>query len=188
MSIDKIINDVIAREGSAYTNDPKDSGGPTKYGITHTTLARYRGAKSVTPEQVENLTRAEAFNVYNWLYASKPGFDKIVALSPAIGAEVIDTGVNCGVGVAGTILQRCLNAFNLGGTKYRDILVDGDCGPATITALKAFLDWRGNEGALVLLRALNSLQGERYIDIAERRPKDEAFAYGWFRERVSMPA
>jgi len=38
----------------------------------------------------------------------------------------------------------------------------------------------------VLLRALNCLQGERYIALAEGRPKDEAFIYGWLRTRVTL--
>jgi hypothetical protein len=35
-----------------------------------------------------------------------------------------------------------------------------------------------------MLRALNALQGARYIDIAEGRPSQEAFTYGWFLHRV----
>lgn len=32
--IDQIIDQILAEEGAAYTNDSRDSGGPTKYGIT----------------------------------------------------------------------------------------------------------------------------------------------------------
>lgn len=38
-TIDDIISDIIRAEGTAYTNDPRDSGGPTKYGITQAALA-----------------------------------------------------------------------------------------------------------------------------------------------------
>ena len=34
MTDDDIIDGIIRREGSTYTNDPADPGGPTKYGIT----------------------------------------------------------------------------------------------------------------------------------------------------------
>jgi hypothetical protein len=37
-----------------------------------------------------------------------------------------------------------------------------------------------------MLRALNSLQGERQIDLAEKRPKDETYVYGWFRTRIAI--
>lgn len=58
--------------------------------------------------------------------------------------------------------------------------------PRTLAALRAYLAKRGTEGETVLLKALNCLQGERYIDIAERRPKDEEFVYGWLRARVAL--
>ena len=34
------------------------------------------------------------------------------------------------------------------------------------------------------LRALEALQGERYLRLAERRPANEAFLYGWLANRV----
>jgi hypothetical protein len=36
----------------------------------------------------------------------------------------------------------------------------------------------------VLLRALEALQGERYLRLAERRPGNEAFLYGWLANRI----
>jgi hypothetical protein len=36
----------------------------------------------------------------------------------------------------------------------------------------------------VLLRALEALQGERYIRLAELRPANEAFLYGWLANRI----
>jgi hypothetical protein len=33
---------------------------------------------------------------------------------------------------------------------------------------------------------LNSLQGSSYVEIAERREKDEKWIYGWFKNRVVM--
>ena len=37
---------------------------------------------------------------------------------------------------------------------------------------------------LVLLRALEALQGERYLRLAEKRPANEAFLYGWLANRI----
>ena len=186
MSVDSIINGILDIEGEAFTNDPADSGGPTKWGITHATLARYRKVASVSADEVSRLNRSEAFNCYYWLFVLEPGFDKIVAVSPSIGAEVIDTGVNCGPGVATIILQRCLNAFNNQGEHYPDIPTDGHCGTATANSLRAFLDKRGTSGTIVLYKALNALQGERYIDLCEKRQKDEKYVFGWFANRVGM--
>jgi hypothetical protein len=52
--------------------------------------------------------------------------------------------------------------------------------------LKAYLARRGPGGEVVLLKALNVLQGERYIEIAEKRPAAEDFVYGWLANRVAL--
>jgi len=68
---------------------------------------------------------------------------------------------------------------------YPDLVPDGRIGPATIAALDAFLESRGKSGGeTVLLRALEALQGERYLRLAEKRPANEAFLYGWLANRI----
>ena len=42
MTVTEIIDDVLEAEGSKYTNDPADPGGPTRWGITLKTLRRWR--------------------------------------------------------------------------------------------------------------------------------------------------
>lgn len=187
MRIDELINSILRVEGDAFTNDPQDSGGPTKWGITQEALSDWMG-RPATAHDVANLTRTTAYQIYLHRYYVKPGFDKVKKLSAVLSEELTDTGVNCGPSVATTFLQRALNAFNLNGTKYDDVRVDGDCGPRTRTALDAYLMWRGAEGETVLLRALNCLQGERYIDLAEKRPKDEKYVYGWLLNRAEIAA
>ena len=55
----------------------------------------------------------------------------------------------------------------------------------TLAALDSFLEVRGaSHGETVLLRALEALQGERYLRLAEKRPGNEAFLYGWLANRV----
>ena len=39
-------------------------------------------------------------------------------------------------------------------------------------------------GEAVLLKALEALQGERYLRLAETRPANEAFLYGWLANRI----
>jgi len=90
-----------------------------------------------------------------------------------------------GPAVAVTFLQRALTALNRGGTDYPDLTPDGRVGPMTLFALDAFLAARGKDnGEAVLLRALDALQGERYLRLAERRPANEAFLYGWLTNRI----
>ncbi len=184
MTIDQIIEGVIAREGSEFTNDPNDSGGATRWGITRDALSKWRNA-AVTSDDVRRLTAIEAKRIYRARYVTQPGFDAVATVSAAIAEELIDTGVNTGPARAAEMLQRCLNALNRQERDYPDVKVDGDCGPGTIAALRAFLKLRATDGELVILRALNCLQGEFYISLAERRPKDESFLFGWLLNRVS---
>ncbi|KQU81624.1 MULTISPECIES: putative peptidoglycan-binding domain-containing protein [unclassified Rhizobacter] len=89
-------------------------------------------------------------------------------------------------GATGTFLQRALNVLNMEGTWYPDVQADGRIGPMTIAALREYMRRRGAGGQVVLLRALNALQGAFYVELAERRAKDEAFVYGWLLNRVEI--
>jgi len=90
-----------------------------------------------------------------------------------------------GPAVAATFLQRALTALNRNGSDYPDLTPDGRIGTQTLTALDTFLETRGKRGGeTVLLRALEALQGERYLRLAERRPANEAFLYGWLANRI----
>lgn len=44
----------------------------------------------------------------------------------------------------------------------------------------------GKEGEEVLVRVLNIMQGQRYIEICERNPTQEQFFYGWIANRISL--
>lgn len=178
MTIEEIINDIIKVEGG-YVNDPKDAGGATCWGITEA-VARKHGYTG----NMKDLPKQTAYNIYYDSYVVAPGFDKIAAVDSDIAAELVDTGVNMGTGVAGKFLQQALNAFNDGGSKYPDLTVDGIVGKASVSALQAFLKQRGADGKVVLLRALNSLQGARYIMLAETKPQNERFVFGWIKNRV----
>lgn len=178
MTIDKLIDDVIAREGG-YSNHPADRGGPTRWGITEK-VARshgYGGDMRVFP-------RDEAALIYRRLYWIKPNLVGVAVHAPDLAAELFDTGVNMGPATAARFLQRVLNGLNRNGKDYRDIAVDGAIGPATLNALRAFLARRGKAGESVLIRAVEGLQAERYLSLAESRPANEAFLYGWLANRI----
>lgn len=182
MTIEAILDGVIERE-KGYVNHPDDRGGPTNWGITLATLSEWR-KKPATEEDVKTLTRSEAKSIYRRMYVEKPGFEQVLLLSEKIADELVDTGVNMGPRTATMFLQRALNALNAGAAHYTDVATDGVLGPSTMSALAAYLRKRGAVGEIVMLRVLNSLQGARYIEIAERDRRQEAFVYGWFRERV----
>ena len=178
MTIDALIDAVLDREGG-YSNHPADRGGETIYGIT-AAVARENGYSGA----MRGLPLDDARAIYRRLYWLRPRFDAVAERAPAIAAELFDTGVNMGPPVAVALLQRALNALNRGASDYPDMPVDGRIGPATLTALSAFLARRSNQGETVLLKAIQALQGERYVALAEERPANEAFLYGWLANRI----
>lgn len=178
MTIDDLIEEVIAREGG-YSNHPADRGGPTRWGITQA-VARQHGFAG----DMRVFPREEAKAIYRRLYWLRPRIADVAERAPALAAELFDTGINMGPGVAARLLQRALNALNRNGRDYADLAVDGAIGATTLIALGSFLDHRGPAGEAVLIKAVEALQGERYLDLAERRPANEAFLYGWLANRI----
>jgi len=179
LGVDGMIDALIEREGG-YVNHPADKGGPTCFGITEA-VARAHGFSGA----MRNLPREDAATIYRRLYWLRPRFDQIAKRSSRVAAELFDTGVNMGPAVATTFLQRALTALNRTGKDYADLTPDGRVGPMTLHALDSFLASRGKPGGeTVLLRALEALQGERYLRLAERRPANEAFLYGWLANRI----
>lgn len=81
-------------------------------------------------------------------------------------------------------MQRSLNALNMKGASYPDMTVDGDVGRTTLRCFNTYMDVRGPRGETVLYRMLNALQGSFYVELVERREKDEKFIFGWFLSRV----
>ena len=179
-AFDAAIADLLGVEGD-FSDDPADSGGATRYGITEAVARRhgYTGSMRLLPLAV-------AKDIYRADYWDAQNLNAVAMLSRPIAWELFDTGVNMGISQAGEFLQMSLNAFNRQATDYPDIEVDGEIGPATLDALTAFLKRRGKDGETVLLRALNALQGAAYIELAERREKDERFTFGWFLQRVKI--
>ena len=179
LSVDQLIDSLIDREGGD-ANHPADKGGPTCFGVTEA-VARAHGYAG----PMRYLPRAEAAAIYRRIYWQRPHFDDVAKRSAKLAAELFDTGVNMGPAVAATFLQRALTALNRNGGDYSDLVPDGRIAERTLAALDAFFAVRGKAGGeTVLLRALEALQGERYLRLAERRPANEAFLYGWLANRI----
>ena len=177
--LERLIDSLLEREGG-YVNHAADKGGPTCFGITEA-VARAHGYTG----SMRDLPRADAAAIYARLYWFRPRFDEVAVRSARVAEELFDTGVNMGPGVATTFLQRALTALNRNGRDYPDLVPDGRLGDVTLRALDGFFAQRGKaSGETVLLRALEALQGERYLRLAERRPANEAFLYGWLANRI----
>ncbi|WP_230635611.1 glycoside hydrolase family 108 protein [Sphingomonas sp. Leaf4] len=178
MTIDRLIDEVIDREGG-YSDHPADRGGATRYGITER-IARAEGYAG----DMRHFPRAQAVQLYRRRYWLAPGFDQVARRAPLLAAELFDTGVNMGPTVAAGFLQRTLNALNRGARDWADVTLDSTIGTRTLAALDAMLASRGPAAEAVLVKAINALQGERYLRLAETRPANESFLYGWLAQRI----
>lgn len=174
---DQLVDEVIAREGG-YVNHRDDRGGETNWGITKETARAhgYHGA-------MRDLPRAEAAEIYKRIYWLRPNLHLLAEIAPSIAEELFDTGVNAGPRRAIGFLQRALNVLNRRGRDYPDLVVDGSLGQQTLNAVRAFLGLRRG-GEMVLLEALDALQGSSYIELAEDDPSQETFVYGWLAHRL----
>ena len=153
---------LIGIEGG-YVNDPTDRGGETKYGISK---------KAYPNLDIRNLTLDGAKAIYYRDYWQKLKLDEIPSYH--IAAELFDTGVNMGIGVASRFLQQALNLMNRNQQNFPDLIVDGVIGANTLNAYRK-VDTK------ILLKVLNGLQFSRYVDIVTKNPSQEKYFNGWMQ-------
>lgn len=85
---------IFADEGG-YTNDPRDPGGATNWGITIYDVRRYL-MPNATPADVKRLTKDQASAIYKKHYADAVAYD----LQPAgVDYAVLDAQINSGRGL-----------------------------------------------------------------------------------------
>jgi lysozyme family protein len=150
---EKIIDRIFIMEGGAtYTNRPADKGGPTKYGITQATLAKWRG-RAVSPEDVKNLGEAEARDITYQKFIVEPGFSLLS--DPDMRFAMVDFTFLFGADDSIPTLQRILNTR-----------VDGVLGPGT-AALANGADHRFVMNRLAVERI--KLHAQRVVDDLMRR-------------------
>lgn len=119
----KALELMFGHEGG-YSNAKTDSGGPTKYGVTHKTLAAHRGVASVTADQVKALTLKEAEDIYRKGYWTQSGGD---LLPVGLDYAAFDFGVNSGPARAIKTLQTLVG-----------VPADGNAGPQTLAAVEPY--------------------------------------------------
>lgn len=175
---EKALARTVLVEGG-YADDPKDSGGKTRFGITEK-VARENGYGGPMAE----MPKSVAVAIYRLRYWDPLKAAAVAEFYPEVAYEMFDSAVNLGVDTAAKWLQRLLNALNAEGKLYPDVAVDGKIGPQTLSALRVYAQERAGVGGQVLLAGMNGLQVAAYVDIVEARPKDERFIYGWIAQRV----
>lgn len=178
-----VVAGVFAVEGG-FSDDPNDAGGATNHGITEQ-VAREHGY--VGPMQ--SLPKGMAEQIYIQTYIQAPRFDRVLALSPAVGTKLVDAGVNTGPGRAVRWLQQALNDLGRAGRDYPAVAVDGALGPATLAAYRALEQRRGRVKACALvLKLLDGYQVAHYTRLAQGRA-NASFIVGWLDHRIgNVPA
>ncbi len=176
-----IIRDKTSIE-AGYVNDPDDSGNETMMGITKALADQYKTTlktKFGWNGNMRNLTYDMAFFIYKTHFWDKMKLDEVMKRSVFLADRLFDLGINAGKTVAVKNLQRYLNVMNNRQTYWKDIDADGAMGPKSLAALDAYIAKRGETGKDYLIDAMLDMQSTYYIELAERREKDEKFIYGW---------
>lgn len=169
-----IVGSVVAVEGG-YVNNPADPGGETNHGVT---VAVARDAGYTGP--MRDLPQVTAERIYSRKYIEGPGFDRVVAMSPAVGAKITDAGVNAGQGRASRWFQQSLNHLSRNGADFPPVTVDGKIGTQSLAAYKALERKRGRGKACELvLKLMDAQQATHYT--ALNMP---TFVVGWVDHRV----
>lgn len=169
------VEKVFSFEGG-YSNDRDDPGGETHWGITIKTARRAGYTKPM-----KMMTREEAETIYKKLYWDTLRLDDVIDRDVCL--EMFDTGVNMGQSWPVRFVQRALNGLNNEGKRWNDIAVDGRIGPTTVTTLNSALTHTDMKECI--LKAMNGLQTARYIELSEKREKNEKYLKGWLLHRVS---
>ena len=154
-----LIDDIIAREGGAKaTNNPKDKGGRTQYGI----------AEHANPKawQDGKVTYEEARAIYDAKYVRGPGFDKVT--DEKLQAQLVDFGVTSGPSIAIAKVQGILKVDQ-----------DGILGPKTLSAI--------NSSDPVILSNKLALERVKMIGrIVAKNPSQATFLNGWLNRALEF--
>jgi lysozyme family protein len=176
MGLERALAVVREHEGDAFTNDPADPGGATKYGISlrflrslgHE-LGDVDGDGDVDATDVRTLTWDQAAEIYRREFWDRWGYER---LPETVAVKVFDLSVNVGPGQAHRLLQRALRAA---GSPVKE---DGVLGPVTRSACFSALSGG-------LLAALRSEAAGFYRLLVESRPDLARFILGWLSRAYS---
>ena len=182
LNIETIARQIVAREGG-YADDPDDPGGPTKHGVTLTTLRRLGrdldGDGAVDLSDLRRLDPDQAAQIFLEHYFRRP---RLADLPEALQPPVFDMFVNSGRHAV-EILQKLL--VDMG----QSVAVDGIVGPQTAAAAALAQAAAPRH----LTDAYGIARRNWYYALADRRPPLRKFARrrdggkgGWIRRAESF--
>jgi lysozyme family protein len=160
---DQAFDYLMRDEGFKYVNDPKDSGGPTRYGITQKSYEDYV-KRIVTIDEIKNMSIDEAKKFYLERYWKPIRCNDLTSLPVAVC--LFDSAVLYGSMTATILAQK---AASLCGATLK---FDGLLGDKSVEALNTVksVDFLGAFHGLVLARI---------EAVISSNPKDEVYRDGW---------
>lgn len=173
--LDKMTAEIMKNEGG-FVDDPSDSGGATKYGISlnfakgHPAFFDLNGDGEVTVDDIKALTPAKAAEAYVDFFYQPARLDQLPNVSNLV-MQLFDCAVNMGVNVedgeteAVKILQHALG-----------LAADGEIGPKTLSAVNAYI---AAHGAVALNNAVVDARKTFYAQVVAAHPVDTKFLKGW---------
>jgi len=148
---------VVLKQEGGYCNNPKDPGGETMLGITRRTWEAFTGKPAV---DMRALTPAQVAPIYRMMYWLPLHCDD---LSAPVALCLFDMGVNAGPVRAVRLLQTIVGGLR-----------DGEYGPKTAAALKAFL---AKNGTAEFVRQFTNARRDYYRALGTF----DTFGKGWLR-------
>lgn len=166
--------------GSAFTNDPDDPGGATRWGVSlRYLLARgdldrdglpdgdVDGDGDVDADDVRHMPRHRAAFIYRTGFWDPNRLDEVV--SQGVANKLVDAAVNVGSSQAWRLAQRAHNAL---GTLSAPLIVDGRVGPRTLFAVNCV-------PSNAFLRRVCAEQRAFYEALIVARPRLDKYRRGW---------
>jgi lysozyme family protein len=159
-------------EGTVFENDPDDSGGCTKIGLTMDDLHEYRldvdQDGDVDVDDMKKMTMEQGGLVLKKLYWDFFQADKIT--NQKLAEFIVDSGLNQGRILIAKYLQSTLG-----------VEVDGHIGSKTLSSLNLLSPTQ-------IYLNLYSLRLKRYADIVQARPSQKKFYKGWMNRLNAIKA
>jgi len=134
------LKQVLKYEGG-YVDHPKDPGGPTNKGVTQAVYDSWRKTQNLPTQSVRAIADSEVAAIYKNLYWDRISGDDLPA---GVDFAVFDFAVNSGVSRAAKMLQSVVG-----------VAQDGQIGPATIQATKAYVAMAVTNKRLAFMQSLS---------------------------------
>lgn len=157
-------------EGHLFTDDPVDTGGATRHGITQRTYqyweTKYGSGGTITKADVRSLSPERAVQVGVDVFAKETRIDRISDWR--VRLLTYDFAFHSGEAAAVKALQRCLG-----------VETDGKIGQKTLTASATQPPFQ------TALRLLTTRE-EFLQELIDRKPSQRRYLFGWWKRTTKL--